>query len=434
MVAVIKTGRSIHRIVNYNEHKVKEGVAECIGAVNYPVDPEQMSINMKLKCLLKQMELNQNVKRNSVHISLNFDVSESDLSKEKLLAITDGYMGKLGFGKQPYLVYQHHDAGHPHIHIATTNIEADGKRIDLHHLGIRKSEPARKFIEESFGLVRAEAQKKKEYKLEAISARRVQYGKSETKRAIQNVLDHVIAKYKYTSLPELNAVLKQYNVLAEKGSENSRVFQHRGLLYRVLDTDGKPVGVPIKASAFYSKPTLISLEAKFKENEVRRISHKARVKNAVDLAFLGKESISIQDLMKALEKEGINTVLRENKEGLIYGITYVDHITKCVFNGSALGKRYSAKAVQDRCLQGVPFEQKPGLQLVEKQQMLEQNNVQAGTNSTMSKTTLPTEQTNQVPNVGKALDALMQPEYTNEYLPYHLKKKRKKRKGISNNQ
>jgi hypothetical protein len=35
------------------------------------------------------------------------------------------------------------------------------KRIDLHHLGIRKSEPARKEIEELFGLVKAEGRKKK---------------------------------------------------------------------------------------------------------------------------------------------------------------------------------------------------------------------------------------------------------------------------------
>src|SRR5690554_4075768 len=104
MVAVIKTGHSIYRIVNYNENKAKEGVAECIGAANYPVDRDKMSINMKLKHFLKRMELNENVKRNSVHISLNFDVSESHLPKEKLVAIANEYMGKLGFGKQPYLI------------------------------------------------------------------------------------------------------------------------------------------------------------------------------------------------------------------------------------------------------------------------------------------------------------------------------------------
>ena len=44
MVAVIKTGHSIHRILNYNENKVKEGVAECISASNYPMDVKQLVI------------------------------------------------------------------------------------------------------------------------------------------------------------------------------------------------------------------------------------------------------------------------------------------------------------------------------------------------------------------------------------------------------
>lgn len=437
MVAVIKTGRSIHRIVNYNENKVKEGVAKCIGAANCPIDHDKMSINMKLKRFLKQMELNENVKRNSVHISLNFDVSESHLPQEKLMDIANEYMGKLGFGKQPYLIYQHHDAGHPHIHIVTTNIEADGKRIDLHHLGIRKSEPARKYIEKAFGLVRAEAQKKQVFKLEAIAVQRVQYGKSQTKKAIQNVLDHVIGQYKYTSLPELNAVLKQYNVLAERGSENSRVYRHKGLLYRVLDRDEKPVGVPIKASAFYSRPTLQFLEAKFKENEVKRIPHKARVKNAVDLALLGKERLSMEELSKALDREGVSTVFRQNADGLMYGITYVDHRTKCVFNGSALGKKYSAKAIQERCRQGVFLGQKGVSQQSKNQQISQQGNAQNGSLLGTSKDSKNVEATIKIPDIGKALDKLMQPENPPDFLPYQLKrnkKKKRRKKGIPNNQ
>jgi len=38
MVAVIKTGHSLNRILYYNEQKVKEGLAECISAVNYPIE------------------------------------------------------------------------------------------------------------------------------------------------------------------------------------------------------------------------------------------------------------------------------------------------------------------------------------------------------------------------------------------------------------
>ena len=68
-----------------------------------------------------------------------------------------------------------------------------------------------------------------------VSAAKVQYGKMETKRAIQNVLDAVINQYKYSSLPELNAVLKQYNVMADRGTENSITYQKKGLYYRILD-------------------------------------------------------------------------------------------------------------------------------------------------------------------------------------------------------
>ncbi|MEO8255571.1 MAG: relaxase/mobilization nuclease domain-containing protein, partial [Flavobacterium sp.] len=242
MVAIIKTSRSINAILNYNENKVKEGVAECIEAKNYPLELEQLNFNSKLNRFVKLAALNENVKRNSVHISLNFDPTEKH-SKEKLIEIADTYMEKIGFGKQPYLIYQHNDAGHPHCHIVTNNIQRDGKRIDLHLLGIRKSEPARKEIEELFGLVKAEGRKVKEpLLLKPISTPKINYGKVESKKAINTILNCVINDYKYTSLPELNAVLKQYNVLADRGKEDSKVFKNNGLLFKILDTNGKSIG------------------------------------------------------------------------------------------------------------------------------------------------------------------------------------------------
>ena len=49
MVAIIKTGSSIHRTFNYNEQKVKEGKAQCIMASNYPKDVEYLTISNKIK-------------------------------------------------------------------------------------------------------------------------------------------------------------------------------------------------------------------------------------------------------------------------------------------------------------------------------------------------------------------------------------------------
>ncbi len=195
MVAVIKTGHSIHRILNYNENKVKEGMAECISASDYPMDVEKLSLTHKLNRLLKQAALNENVTRNSVHVSLNFDPSEK-LSNEQLKQIADTYMQKIGFAEQPYLVYQHFDAGHPHIHIVSVKVRADGSRIDTQNIGRNQSEKARKEIEIAYDLVRAEKMKKG-YALKSAYTQKVQYGKSDSRRAIANVLDAVLNTYKY---------------------------------------------------------------------------------------------------------------------------------------------------------------------------------------------------------------------------------------------
>jgi uncharacterized protein YijF (DUF1287 family) len=262
MVARIKQTQSLSNAVNYNEQKVHREKAQCIAAVNYAKDVEQLNFYQKLHRLEHQACLNERVKTNSVHISLNFDAADK-LNKEKLEEIAHSYMEKIGFGKQPYLVYEHVDAGHQHIHIVTTNIEEDGHRIDMHNIGRNQSEEARKQIELEYKLVQAQSKKQQQSEeLRPVNARRVMYGKSETKRAITNVLDTVLPHYKYTSLPELNAALRLYNVLADRGPEASKMYQSKGLVYRVLDEQGNKIGTPIKASAFYNKPTLPSLEQK----------------------------------------------------------------------------------------------------------------------------------------------------------------------------
>jgi hypothetical protein len=341
------------------------------------------------------------------------------------------------FSEQPFSVYQHFDAGHPHIHIVSVKIRRDGSRIDTQNIGKNQSEKARKEIEISFGLVKAEGMKNRQYDLKSAYAKKVQYGKSDSRRAMINVLDAVLNTYKYTSLPELNAVLKLYNVQADRGSESSKVYLKKGLLYRIIDDHGKFVGIPIKASSFYNKPTLKFLQEKFSDNDAARQSHKARTKNAIDLALLKQKPQSLEMLIMILEKEGINAVLRQNADGIIYGITYVDHYTKCVFNGSALGKLFSAKAMQERCHQGGEAEQKIVMEETKKQARPEKDiATPAETNPALIKASESAKGTIGIGVLPKALDVMMGPEFNNSYVPYQLKSKnkKKKRKRISDNQ
>ncbi|XHR94941.1 relaxase/mobilization nuclease domain-containing protein [Mucilaginibacter sp. UC70_90] len=130
MVAKIESGKSIIGALNYNERKVKAGKAKLIMAQLYPKESRFLSFDDKLFRLTDLAARNARAKTNTVHLSLNFDLTEN-LNEEKLCQIAEAYMEKIGFGQQPFLAYQHFDAGHNHIHILTTNIDADGTRISF---------------------------------------------------------------------------------------------------------------------------------------------------------------------------------------------------------------------------------------------------------------------------------------------------------------
>ena len=108
------------------------------------------------------------------------------------------------------------------------------------------------------------------------------------------------------------------------------------------------MGIGIKASTIYGKPTLPFLEKQFKLNEVLRKPHKERLIGCIDKAFKDKDTVSKTSFIKSLNQEGIFVLFRQNEEGRIYGITFVDNKAKVVFNGSDLGKSYGAKTITDR--------------------------------------------------------------------------------------
>ncbi|MET4141656.1 relaxase/mobilization nuclease domain-containing protein [Pedobacter sp. UYP1] len=345
MVARIKIGKSIRGILHYNENKVMTGDARVILASGFAGEVENMDFEHKLKRFEHLTSLKPSVKTNALHISLNFHSSEN-FDDTKMQDIAIAYMDSIGFGDQPFLVYRHNDAAHEHIHIATTSIQRNGEPIKTHNIGRLASEPARKKIEKDFNLVIAESKRySAEQGINPIDQTIITYGRLPTKKSISNVLSAVVGSYKYTSLAELNAVLKIFNVIAERGAEETEIYKKKGLIYSIIDRNGKKIGVPIKASSFYSKPTLLNLEKRYDKNSELRKPSKHDLLKRINKVLSVYQSITKENLVSELKKQGISLILRINEQGRIYGTTFVDHNNKTVFNGSDLGKLYSANAV-----------------------------------------------------------------------------------------
>ena len=417
MVAKIITGKKLRGALHYNENKVAEGQAALILASGFAGDIEKMNFHQKLQRFENLLMLKPSVKTNTLHISLNFDSIEK-LNDDTLQKIAITYMEKIGFGDQPYLAYRHHDTAHDHIHIVTTNIQANGEAINLHNIGWLKSKKAREEIEVEFNLVKAKGkQYKPEPAIKPVDLEKALYGKTPTKRAISNTVNAVINSYRYTSVAELNAILKQFNVIADRGTEDTVMFQKKGLIYSLLDKKGNKVGVPIKSSALYTKPTLAYLEKQFAQHKESRLEYRPDVKARID-KVLKTGSHNEQLFTSALKKQGIAVVFRRSEAGQIYGITFVDHNSKAVFNGSDLGKSYTAKAITDQ------FKPAPQFQKTVKTSRTKRANSQEISN----RYSFPDKQEENSPSVNP-LETLLKP--AQDYGSFLPKRKRRKKKKLS---
>jgi len=349
MVARIISGKSIRGLLNYNEGKVNNGEATLILASRFGTDIERLDFNSKLNRFEHLIKRNIKVKTNALHIMLNFDRSDK-VNTALFQQIASSYMDRIGLGEQPFLVYQHKDVSHPHIHIVTTNIQSDGKRIDIHGLGRTLSETARKDLEIEYGLIKAEGRNRSEaISITLVSIETANYGKVPTKKAIYSVVAEVMRSYKFTSFAEYNAVLKQFNIIADRGKEDTLMFEKRGLVYSITDKKGNRVGIPFKASDLATRPTLDSVEKKFDRNAEKRKPYKEELIKRIEHVFSRYETITKSTLATELKNQGIALILRQNDQGLVYGATFIDHKSKSVFKGSDLGREYGAKAFLDRC-------------------------------------------------------------------------------------
>ena len=291
MVARMKIGQRIRGALSYNEQKVREGKANLLLTVGFAAEAGNIGFTEKLRRFEKLNQRRKSVKKNTVHFFLSFPPEER-LEADTLQRIAVDYMERIGFGGQPFLVYQHTDTGNPHVHVVTTSIRSDGTPINLHNLGKDSSEVARKAIEQEYGLIPAESRHQKE----------IGPGDS-VKEKMSSEIQFITHTWRFSNLEELNVLLRQKRIVADPGKEGSRQARHGGLVFYRLDPDGNKTGVGIKASALSGDPTLKNLKRKFAAGNVRQQTNRPDSGQALLDAI--DQSSGWAQLHRQLAKQGI---------------------------------------------------------------------------------------------------------------------------------
>ena len=271
MIARINTGAKPGGAVLYNEDKVAHGQARFLGFVNGEVfDEAVLRVRDKINVLNAYAGMNPRISKPTFHTSLAFHPSEV-LSDEKLSEISQQYMERLGYGRQPYLVYRHEDTHHPHIHIVSVSVDADGRKVSQ-DFQQRRSNAIRQALEKEHGLVEAEKQGKAVLMDGLLPEQILSYKEPEAKKAIGNVVQTAMKDYRFSGIDTFSAFLHQHRVqLNQLRGVGADGKPYRGITFQLSDGDtdkrGQPIGPAIKASRFAFAPTMDRLEQQFKRNQ-----------------------------------------------------------------------------------------------------------------------------------------------------------------------
>lgn len=140
MIAKILPKSGTFAAITYNETKVNEGVAELIDMNGLGVLENlggDRTAEATRRFFVEYSKSNERIKYAQFHVILSCKGDEMD--KERLLASAKEYMSKMGYdlSKIPYLVYFHRDTDNKHVHVITSRVDPNGRKIDHNHERVR---------------------------------------------------------------------------------------------------------------------------------------------------------------------------------------------------------------------------------------------------------------------------------------------------------
>ncbi len=343
MIAKIGKGSNMYGAILYNQQKVdkENGAVLLLNKIPDTVDGKY-SVAYFNQCFEPYLSANIKTEKTVRHISLNPDPSDK-VSDEQFTEMAQEYMERMGYGNQPYIVFKHTDIDRTHIHIVSTCVGIDGKKIpdDYDH---SRSMAICRDLEQKYNMQKATEQEQKQANK---VFKPVNHKNGDIKSQIGSVVRHLPKYYSFSTMGSYNALLSLFNITAEevKGERNGQPVN--GLVYVALDENGNKISNPFKASLFGKDAGIAQLQKHFEQSKEKMKTTPVRsvLKNTVELAI--HTTSNETDFKKQLTEQGINTVVRRNSEGRIYGMTFIDHESRSVWNGSQLDRNLSANVFND---------------------------------------------------------------------------------------
>lgn len=150
IITILPNSSNFHAIA-YNEKKVSQGMAELLEVSNVYLLRESLTADKLRQYFVCYTSRNTRIEKGQFHVAVSCRGDE--YTHKQLLDIAHMYLKEMGYANegQPMLAYAHHDTPNNHIHIITSRIAPDGKRISDKFEKKRSLQVTRKIMEQYTG-------------------------------------------------------------------------------------------------------------------------------------------------------------------------------------------------------------------------------------------------------------------------------------------
>ena len=336
MIAKISPpSKNLMKTLTYNFRKVDRDQADILLSGQLSADG-RLTAERVFREMTAYIPSGARTKNIVFHASINPRPDEP-LSDDRLRTIAHEYLRRLGYGDQPFIVFKHRDIARAHIHLVSTRVRHDGSKIrdTMEHV---RSTRIMRSLEAKFGLLPSgHSQKKK-----SVSAKpsAVEIGAGDIKRQVAAAVEHVLGRYAFQSVGEMNLVLVRFRVTAEEVKTERKGRPFDGIVYAASDADGHKICTPIKASVIGRQVSYAALRRHFEQSKSVVRERSGAIRRAI--ADVMQTSPDRAEFIDRMRGHGIEAVTRINTAGRLYGITFIDDANGIAVNGSRLGKGFAA--------------------------------------------------------------------------------------------
>ncbi|WKK59705.1 relaxase/mobilization nuclease domain-containing protein [Sphingobacterium sp. BN32] len=146
MIVKILKPSATFKGVRYNTNKVDKDKGELMKVANFGA--LQALQNLRPKDYVNYLEAQSAASSRTKYPQLHAVISckGRSHSKQELTAIAEQWLNGMGYGQQPYLLVFHKDTANNHIHIVSTRVDRDGKKINDSFEKIRAYEVVNRIV------------------------------------------------------------------------------------------------------------------------------------------------------------------------------------------------------------------------------------------------------------------------------------------------